>query len=56
MQFQMIMLNIRSLQKHFLDLNVDMYAQRSTHICVVETWIDPETWNGSEFTMPGRIF
>ena len=56
MQFRFFVMNIRSLSKHLIDLKHDMYAQKSSHICVVETWIDPETFDDSEFQMPGKSF
>ena len=56
MHFDFFILNIRSLSKHLIDLNHDMYAQKSDHICVVETWIDPDNVDITEFQMPGRQF
>ena len=56
MHFDFFVLNVRSLSKHLVDLKNDMYAQRSDHICVVESWIDPETHFIDDFTMSGRSF
>lgn len=40
--FNFFVLNIRSWNKHCIDLANDIYASKSDHICVVETWINPE--------------
>ena len=56
MHFDFFVLNVRSLSKHFIDLKTDMYAERSDHICIVESWIDPETHFIDDFNMPGRSF
>lgn len=40
MSFDLFVVNIRSLNKHFDDLREDIYAQKSTVLCLVETWID----------------
>ena len=41
------------LSKHFEDLKLDNYAQKADHICVVETWLHPNTFD-SDFPMAGR--
>ena len=56
MSFDFFVLNIRSLSKHFADVNVDMFAQKSDHICLLETWIDPETVDVNDFVLPERTF
>jgi hypothetical protein len=56
MSFDFFVLNVRSLSKHFADVNVDMFAQKSDHICLFETWIDPETVDVNDFQMPERNF
>ena len=52
MSFDFFVLNIRSLSKHFADVNIDMFAQKSDHICLLETWIDPETVDVNDFVLP----
>ena len=52
MQYSFFVLNIRSLPKHFIDICHDMYANKSDHICLVETWLDPD----QSFQMAGRNF
>ena len=52
--FSIFMLNIASLQNKIIDLTNDVYAQVSDHICVVETWLSPNTRNN--FNIPGRNF
>ena len=42
LHFNFFVLNIRSWNKHCIDLANDIYATKSDHICVVETWINPE--------------
>ena len=54
MQFCFFILNIRSLSKHFDDLFNDIYALKSKHICLVETWINPKETNTSAFEVPGK--
>ena len=56
MQFQFFIVNIRSLTKHFEDIFSDMFAQKSNHIYLVETWIDPKETNTSALEVPGRNF
>jgi hypothetical protein len=55
MHYSFFVLNIRSLSKHFLDICHDMYANKSDHICLVETWLDPLITN-QNFQMAGRSF
>jgi hypothetical protein len=52
MHYSFFVLNIRSLSKHFMDICHDMYATKSDHICLVETWLDPD----QSFQMAGRNF
>jgi hypothetical protein len=52
MHYSFFVLNIRSLSKHFNDIIHDMYATKSDHICLVETWLDPD----QSFQMAGRNF
>ena len=54
--FDYFVLNISSLSKHFIDLKLDNYAQNSDNICVVETWLDPEKHNISNFNIPEKSF
>ena len=54
MHFDFFVLNIRSLNKHLIDLKEDMYAQRSDHICIVESWMDPEKHTIERFQMEER--
>ena len=54
MHFNFFVLNTRSLVKHFTDIKIDMYAQKSDHICVTETWIESD--NIVDFALPGRVF
>ena len=61
LHFSYFVLNVRSLSKHFDDLKNDIYAQQSSHICVVETWIDPTTADydyefDDPFEISGRSF
>ena len=55
MHYSFFILNIRSLSKHFLDICHDMYAKKSDHICLVETWLDPLITN-QNFQIAGRNF
>ena len=55
MHFDFFVLNIRSLSKHLDDICHDMYAEKSDHICLVETWMDQNA-NGSTIQMDGRSF
>ena len=52
--FSIFMVNIASLSNKIIDLKNDVYAQVSDHICVVETWLDPNT--NYIFDIPGRSF
>ena len=46
------MLNIASLKNKIIDLKSDIHAQVADHICIVETWLDPNTTYN--FDIPGR--
>ena len=46
------MVNIASLQNKIIDLTKDIVAQASDHVCVVETWLDPN--KQYEFDIPQR--
>ena len=48
------MVNIASLQNKMTDLTNDVYAQMSDHICLVETWLNPDT--DYNFDIPERTF
>ena len=50
--FSVFMLNIDSLPNKILDLKNDPYAQVADHLCLVETWLDPNIENS--FKIPGR--
>ena len=50
--FNIFMLNIASLKNKIVDLKSDVYAQVADHICVVETWLNPNT--DYNFDIPGR--
>ena len=50
--FSVFMLNVGSLKNKITDLESDPYAQMSDHICVVETWIDPNV--DHSFIIQGR--
>ena len=50
--FSIFMVNINSLPKKIIDLTNDVFAQVSDHICIVETWLDPNT--NYSFEIPGR--
>ena len=54
--FDYFVLNVSSLTKHFIDLKLDIYAQKSDNICVVETWLDTEEQNINRFQIPGKSF
>jgi hypothetical protein len=56
MHYSFFILNIRSLSKHFLDICHDMYASKSNHICLVETWLDPLMITDQDFQMATRNF
>ena len=51
-RFNIFMLNIASLKNKITDLKSDIHAQVADHICVVETWLDPNTTYN--FDIPGR--
>ena len=50
--FSVFMVNINSLPNKIIDLTNDVFAQVSDHICVCETWLDPNT--NYSFEIPGR--
>ena len=52
--FSIFMVNINSLQNKIIELTNDIYAQVSDHVCVVETWLNPNT--DYDFDIPGRTF
>ena len=52
--FSVFMINIDSLQNKIIDLKDDIYAQVSDHICIVETWLDPNLEYNID--IPGRHF
>ena len=54
MQYSFFVLNIRSLSKHLVDICHDMYANKSEHVCLVETWLDPSMNINQDFQMTGR--
>ena len=54
--FSFLVLNIRSLSKHFIDICQDMHAKRANHICLVETWIKPDQGSTIDFQMNDRSF
>ena len=56
MHSSFFVLNIRSLSKHLIDVRQDMYAERSDHICLVETWLDPAKTNITKLQLTGRSF
>ena len=56
MHSSFFVLNIRSLSKHLIDVCQDMCAERSDHICLVETWIDPAQTNIEKLQLAGRSF
>ena len=56
MHFRFFVLNVRSLSKHFDDLFNDIYALKSKHICLIETWINPIETNTSAFEVRGKNF
>ena len=37
--FSIFMVNIQSLENKIVDLTNDIYASKSDHVCVVETWL-----------------
>ena len=51
--FSIFMVNIRSLRNKIIDLEKDIYAQKADHICVVETWLNPNYRN--DLTMEERL-
>ena len=56
MEFSFFVLNVSSLSKHYVDLKDDMFAIRSDHVCIVETWIDPDKENIARYNIPDRSF
>ena len=48
--YSVFMLNIASIQNKLIDLEKDIHAQVSDHICVVETWLD----KNSDCSLTGR--
>ena len=44
------------VSNHFLDICHDMYASKSDHICLLETWLDPLMITDQSFQMSGRYF
>ena len=52
--FSIFMVNVASLANKIIDLTNDVYAQVSDHICVVETWLDPNT--SYNIDIAGRSF
>ena len=57
--FSIFMVNVASLANKIIDLTNDVYAQVSDHICVVETWLSPNTVSPNTsyfFDIPGRSF
>ena len=53
-RYSVFMLNIASLKNKITDLKLDVYAQVADHICLVETWIDPN--RNVLFKLPERYF
>ena len=51
--FCVFMVNIASIKNKLIDIRNDIYAQKSDHICLVETWLDTNTDNKS-LHIPGR--
>ena len=41
-EYDVFFINIRSLGKHFQDLENDFYAKQSRYVCLAETWVEPE--------------
>ena len=41
LEFEIYFVNVRSLKKHYQDVMCDIFAQRSSQICLAETWMDP---------------
>ena len=56
MKFNFFVLNIRSFSKHAKDICQDIYAKNSDHICLVETWIDPNYQKNEDHQLLGRQF
>ena len=56
LHFDYFVLNVSSLTKHFIDLKLDLHAQRSDNVCIVETWLDPSKHDISNFKIPEKIF
>ena len=57
---KLVIINIRSLSKHLEDLKLDIFADKSDHVCVTETWIDPKNFYYNDFDfdslLRGRTF
>ena len=53
-RFSIFMVNIDSLQNKIIELTNDVYGQVSDHICVVETWLNPN--RDYNFNIPDRTF
>ena len=51
--FCVFMLNIQSLENKIVDLTNDIYAPKSDHICVVETWRKKN--DRKKMNIPGRL-
>ena len=56
MHFKFFVLNVQSLSKHFQDIMKDMFAQKSDHVCLLETLIDPKNVVYNDFEMSERSF
>ena len=56
MKFDFFVLNVRSFSKHVQDVYHDMYAQKSEHICLMETWIDPRDDENTDLNSLERPF
>ena len=50
-QFDIFYVNIRSLQKHMIDLQSDIFVSQSKIICLSETWMNP----GLTFNMENKV-
>ena len=51
--FCVFMVNIQSLENKIVDLTNDIYASKSDHICVVETWRKKN--KNKRLNIPGRL-
>ena len=52
--FCVFMVNIQSLENKIIELKNDLYASKADHICVVETWLEPN--NDKNLNIPERTF